>query len=98
MSPRWWFYHRSYKTSTSTAPRRVEWHSEGLIGCGTPITRLAPSDGWKRIFTSAMCYTISMQKKPRTFSQKFNEFFNTQMLIGIIVGLVGLIAMQLLDF
>jgi hypothetical protein len=33
-------------------------------------------------------------KEPQTFRQRFQAFFNTEMLIGIIFGLIGLIMYQ----
>ena len=34
----------------------------------------------------------TMQKKPPTFSEQFHSFFTTQMLLGIIGGLMSIIA------
>jgi hypothetical protein len=39
-----------------------------------------------------------MQKKPRTLAAQFNSIFTTQVLMAIIGGLLGIIAMRFMDF
>jgi hypothetical protein len=39
-----------------------------------------------------------MQKKPDSFAAKFHEFFTTRLLLGIIGGLLGMIAMRLVGW
>ena len=38
----------------------------------------------------------TMQKKPQTFTEQFNSFFTSQMLLAIIGTLLGIIAVRLL--
>jgi hypothetical protein len=40
----------------------------------------------------------NLMQKPPTFTQRFADFFNTQTLIFIIFGLLGMIAMKLMGF
>jgi hypothetical protein len=39
----------------------------------------------------------AMKKKPETALEQFNSFFTTQVLMGIIGGLLGIIAMRLMS-
>jgi hypothetical protein len=39
-----------------------------------------------------------MQKKPQTLAEQFNSIFTTQVLMAIIGGLLGIIAMRFMGF
>jgi hypothetical protein len=40
----------------------------------------------------------AMQKKPQTVAAKFHSVFTTQVLLGIIGGLLGMIALRLMGW
>jgi len=47
-------------------------------------------------FASQLCVESTMQKKPPTFAETFHNIFNTHVLLGIICGLLGVIAVRLM--
>jgi hypothetical protein len=53
-----------------------------------------PADG----ISAANCENGGLQKKPETVAAIINSLFPTQVLLGIIGGLLGMIIMRLMGF